>query len=146
MIFDLQMVFDEKVSLLQVTGLASDWHMNIWPIQKDVRVGVISVWRSYRWVLGAAREGNATLFPARVPVSAVKVDVQVPVVCSKRPTALPLKPGGEEKLLEHLTVEILEMINTFWKVSDRKWMKRNGLRLVPFIKESNQIAASPHSN
>lgn len=46
---------------------------------------------SYRWVLGAAGKRDATLFPAGIPVGAVEVDVQVPVVDSKSPTALPLE-------------------------------------------------------
>lgn len=49
--------------------------------------------KSYRWVLGAAGEGNAALFPTGVSIGAVKIDVQVPVVCSESTTALPLQPG-----------------------------------------------------
>lgn len=49
--------------------------------------------KSYRWVLGAAGEGNAALFPTGISIGAVKVDVQVPVICSESPTALPLQPG-----------------------------------------------------
>lgn len=51
----------------------------------------------YRWVLGAAGEGNSTLFPTGIPIGTVKIDVQVPVVCSERTAALPLKSGGEGK-------------------------------------------------
>ncbi len=48
---------------------------------------------SYRWVFGAAGERHATFLSAGVGVCAVEVDVQVPVICSKRPTAFPLKKG-----------------------------------------------------
>lgn len=50
---------------------------------------------SYRGVLGAAGEGDSTLFPAGIPISAVKVDVEVPVVRSERAAAVPLKQSRE---------------------------------------------------
>lgn len=51
---------------------------------------------SYSWVLGAAGEWNATFLPAGIPIGAVKIDVQVPVVCSERSTAFPLQSGRAE--------------------------------------------------
>lgn len=45
---------------------------------------------SYRWVLGTAGERNATLLSTGVGVCAVEVDVEIPIIGSKRPTALPL--------------------------------------------------------
>ncbi len=52
---------------------------------------------SYRWVLGAAGEGNATFLSAGIPISTVKIDVQIPIVCSKRTAALPLHSSRREK-------------------------------------------------
>lgn len=52
---------------------------------------------THRWVLGAAGEGNSTLFPTGISISTVKIDVQVPIICSKGSTALPLKSGRQDK-------------------------------------------------
>lgn len=46
---------------------------------------------SYRWIFGATGEGNTTLFTTGITISTVEIDVHVPIICSKRTTALPLQ-------------------------------------------------------
>lgn len=57
-----------------------------------------TAWDSYSRVLGAAGEGNAAFLPAGVPVSAVKVDVEVPVVRSEGAAAFPLRRGRGDRV------------------------------------------------
>lgn len=77
---------------------------------------------SYRWVLGAAGEGNAALFPTGIPVGTVKIDVEVPVVGSERTAALPLEPGREDK---HVKA-------SYWNSRFPLFVDRNEIR--PFAK------------
>lgn len=52
---------------------------------------------SYRRILGAAGEGDATFLPTGVGVRAVEVNVEVPVVRSECAATLPLTRSNREE-------------------------------------------------
>lgn len=87
--------------------------------------------KTYSRVFSAAGKGDATSLSTCIGVRAVEVDVEVPIICSKGPTALPL---------EQRRITVTGRINTInGSISSVVFLNRNWRRITTESKHGPKV-------